>query len=137
MAEVIGDRGWWEVRAACRTAPDPDAFFEIEDAAQDGRVPDPVRVAAALDLCRRCPIREECGRRGAESYGIWGGLTASERGLRPVRPLAPAQSKRRRLIRCQRCHRRAVPNGLRRGPRGWQCKNGEACERRRERRRRR
>lgn len=71
---------WWDEDGACVDNPDPDAWYEIEDAADVGRVPDPVRIAFAIDTCGRCPIRDECARRARPSdVGIWGGRTADER----------------------------------------------------------
>jgi hypothetical protein len=83
------ERVWWAELAECVDAPDPEGFFEVENAADDGRLPDPLRILEALELCGACQIREEClarsahdGAGGAPSYGIRGGLTASERGHR-------------------------------------------------------
>ena len=77
------DRIRWEDDAACKDA-DPEDFFELENAIDAERVADPVAVARALDCCARCPILDECFRRGVytKSLGIWGGTTAEERGLR-------------------------------------------------------
>ncbi|MGH2669319.1 MAG: WhiB family transcriptional regulator [bacterium] len=75
----------WEAPGLCaRPGTDVDAFFELEDAVDEGRVADFRRVAYALGLCGACPVRRECLHRGTEtrSYGIWGGTTAKERGMR-------------------------------------------------------
>lgn len=75
-----GPPQWWDERAACNESPDPDAWYVIEDAAANGEIVDPMRLAYALDTCRTCPIRVECGRKARPNdVGIWGGLTAAER----------------------------------------------------------
>jgi WhiB family redox-sensing transcriptional regulator len=57
---------------ACRTAADPDLWFA--DDLQDQ--------AAAVAVCRACPVRALCGAWALDTgqlYGIWGGLTEAER----------------------------------------------------------
>ena len=52
-----------------------------------------LREAAATALCRACPVRRECAQHALtmqEPYGVWGGLTETDRseqlfGPRPVR----------------------------------------------------
>lgn len=74
-----GPPQWWDERAACNESADPDAWFVIEDTPND-EIVDPIRLAYALDTCRACPIRVECGTRARpDDFGIWGGRTASER----------------------------------------------------------
>jgi WhiB family transcriptional regulator, redox-sensing transcriptional regulator len=63
--------GAWVSRGACRGAP-TDLFFPEE----------PGEAEAAIQVCRRCPVRAECaayalGIPGLE--GIWGGLTEADR----------------------------------------------------------
>lgn len=71
---------WWE-RGACRGLN--VNLFVTSDR------PTPSRIEAALEVCGRCPVVEEC-RRDAESVagtvGVWGGRVF---GIR--------QSKRRKL----------------------------------------
>jgi hypothetical protein len=63
----------WRTNAACRET-DPEVFF-----------PDPgdaLTIAQAKSICARCPVRPTCAddalvRR--DQYGIWGGLTESQR----------------------------------------------------------
>lgn len=52
---------------------DPEMWFP------DTRRPGPVAEAKAI--CAGCPVRAECLHAGlGEEFGIWGGLTPSERG---------------------------------------------------------
>ncbi|WDZ91167.1 WhiB family transcriptional regulator [Nocardiopsis sp. HUAS JQ3] len=77
----------WEEAAVCRSLPDdwsPDWWFP-----EVPHVPEEVRAA-----CDRCPVRRECliaAYLGAETYGVWGGLTPDQRS----RALAPAKAARR------------------------------------------
>lgn len=79
------DVGWQE-GAACRYL-DQSLFFEPEHERQDVRAR---RVQAAKTICTTCPVRRECllyALSTPERYGIWGGLTAKERGrIRKRRP---------------------------------------------------
>lgn len=74
----------WEDGAACRDIEDVEIFFEIENASDENRVADPLKIAEALHLCEVCPISERCFKEGvfSRSYGIWGGTTAEERGMK-------------------------------------------------------
>ena len=83
-ASVAGGDGWRR-RAACRHA-DPDLFFPP--------VGDSQTAAAAVAVCRGCPVIDACLRDAlatGERHGIRGGLTGIER-----RKLLAA---RRRLVR--------------------------------------
>lgn len=63
--------GAWKDDAACNGI-DPDLFFSSDDKAQ----------RRALELCKACPVREECLRWAVEHremYGIWGGMEESDR----------------------------------------------------------
>jgi WhiB family redox-sensing transcriptional regulator len=54
-------------------------FFTPDDIRGHERVQ---REARAKEMCRRCPVMAECrahALNAVESYGIWGGLSASER----------------------------------------------------------
>ena len=43
-------------------------------------VDEPERVAHAVEICDRCPVREECLETYInERHGVWGGLTEVER----------------------------------------------------------
>lgn len=61
----------WSEEAACQDI-DSDLFFSSDDGEQK----------QALELCRACPVQRECLRYAIdqrEMYGIWGGMTESER----------------------------------------------------------
>jgi WhiB family redox-sensing transcriptional regulator len=61
----------WAAYAACRQA-DPEQFFSTDE--DD--------MAAAVRICRGCPVTNECLEWALETrvrYGIWGGTTERER----------------------------------------------------------
>ncbi|WP_414170594.1 WhiB family transcriptional regulator [Streptoverticillium reticulum] len=67
----------WALRAACSGA-DAETFFaggrgqEMEET-----------VAEALAVCDRCPVLSEClahAEETPERFGVWGGMTARDRG---------------------------------------------------------
>jgi WhiB family redox-sensing transcriptional regulator len=63
----------WEVEAACAHV-DPELFFP-----QGG---EKGKTLQAKAVCAQCPVREKClakALRNNEEYGVWGGLTATER----------------------------------------------------------
>lgn len=65
------DHESWSEEAACQGL-DIDIFFSSDDGEQK----------QALELCRACPVQRECLRYAIdqrEMYGIWGGMTESER----------------------------------------------------------
>lgn len=67
----IGANNSWDEQAACRGA-DVEMFFSVEEADQQ----------RALELCARCEVRQECLESAIERremYGIWGGMTESDR----------------------------------------------------------
>jgi WhiB family redox-sensing transcriptional regulator len=62
---------YWQQEAACRTA---DSEMLFADTAALGR---------AKALCARCPVRTECLAEALDNrieFGVWGGMTARERG---------------------------------------------------------
>lgn len=68
---ALSDRDSWSDDAACKGV-DIDIFFSLDDADQ----------RQALQLCRSCPVQQECLRYAIdqrEMYGIWGGMSESER----------------------------------------------------------
>ncbi len=68
----------WQYEGLCRTV-DPDAFFSPE--AERG-APKSRREEAAKAMCARCPVIAECREHALsvqEPYGVWGGLSESER----------------------------------------------------------
>lgn len=82
-----GDR--WRAWAACRDA-DPALFFPIQETktvGEDGVVvvtedEPPYPPPEVKEICDRCPVRGRClDEYMEEDYGIFGGLTAYQRGL--------------------------------------------------------
>lgn len=66
-------------RGACRWEPDPDRWFSD----------DPGDQAAAVAVCRGCPVRPQCAAWALETrqgWGVWGALTERDRRrlLRPA-----------------------------------------------------
>src|SRR6476661_6421447 len=83
----------WQTRALCRTIR-TDVFFgpDSENRAMRSR-----REKQAKDLCRSCPVRHECLRHAldvGEPYGVWGGLTESDRRFGVNRRQQQPQPKR-------------------------------------------
>jgi WhiB family redox-sensing transcriptional regulator len=67
--------GGWREQAACNGDADPDAWFASP-------LGEPERVARAADICRGCPVQENCLDFAVEigaDYGIWGGLDTVDR----------------------------------------------------------
>ncbi len=84
------ENGWqgWRHQAACRDL-DTNLFFPDGEGAGVA-----AQVAEAKAVCARCPVREDCldfALASDQSYGIFGGLTETER-----------RSLRRRLARQRR-----------------------------------
>lgn len=68
----------WQYQGSCRKA-DPDTFFSPERERGPRRY---AREAAAKAVCATCPVIAECLEHALtvkEPYGVWGGLTVSER----------------------------------------------------------
>ena len=97
MPDVIGTarppgaQTWrwdWQLAAHCRGQT--ELFFHPHGEREPRRS---AREAAAKALCARCPVRRECADHAllmAEPYGVWGGVSETEReellhGPRPVR----------------------------------------------------
>jgi WhiB family transcriptional regulator, redox-sensing transcriptional regulator len=79
----------WRLRAACQSI-DPELFFPVSSAGKSLE-----QVEEARAVCARCLVRRQClafALRTRQAHGIWGGLTAQERGQQhPVwTPAAPA-----------------------------------------------
>ncbi|MGB5951095.1 MAG: WhiB family transcriptional regulator [Ornithinimicrobium sp.] len=73
----ITDQYSWQESGLCRRL-DPEMFF-LESERGPNRA---TKEAAAKQICARCPVVAACrehGLQAQESYGIWGGLTQSER----------------------------------------------------------
>ena len=65
----------WVADALCREV-DPDAFFP--EVGAKGRAD----TAAAITVCRQCPVREKCLEYALVHnipYGIWGAMSAQDR----------------------------------------------------------
>jgi WhiB family transcriptional regulator, redox-sensing transcriptional regulator len=65
----------WQMQGACRGM---DSAFFFHPEGERG----PAREARAKEVCRRCPVLEQCRRHALavqEPYGVWGGLSEAER----------------------------------------------------------
>jgi WhiB family redox-sensing transcriptional regulator len=72
------DRWDWQMQGACR-GMDSGFFFHPEGERGPARAD---REARAKAVCGRCGVLEQCRRHALavqEPYGIWGGLSESER----------------------------------------------------------
>ena len=68
----------WQAHGACREM-DSSNFFHHERERGPSRA---AREQKAKQVCRRCPVLEECLRHALtveEPYGVWGGQTEAER----------------------------------------------------------
>ncbi|MBV6759912.1 WhiB family transcriptional regulator [Rhodococcus pseudokoreensis] len=68
----------WRLRARCR-GMDITVFYLDDDTAK----PQPQRLRTAKNICRRCPVINECRQYAihfGEQHGVWGGLTPRELG---------------------------------------------------------
>jgi WhiB family redox-sensing transcriptional regulator len=68
----------WQLRGACR-GMDSSFFFHPDGERGPSRAN---REARAKSICQRCPVLVQCRRHALavrEPYGIWGGLSESER----------------------------------------------------------
>ncbi|MFD3333686.1 WhiB family transcriptional regulator [Streptomyces sp. NPDC058700] len=67
----------WRAAAACQNV-DPDLFFPVGTGS-----PALVQAEEAKDVCRHCPVREECLAWALDDSrqvtGVWGGLDDDER----------------------------------------------------------
>ncbi|WP_372345402.1 WhiB family transcriptional regulator [Streptomyces sp. KL116D] len=84
----------WLDRAAC-VGEDPELFFPVGTTG-----PAVHDVAAAKEVCHRCPVVAEClewALRTGQSTGVWGGTSEGERGA-----LLRASQRRRRAERLGR-----------------------------------
>ena len=68
----------WQIRGSCR-GMDSAYFFHPDGERGPARAR---REAKAKEVCQHCPVLEQCRRHALavqEPYGIWGGLSESER----------------------------------------------------------
>lgn len=94
----------WHRDAACRDTSTPDDWFPDQPGARSPAG------ARAMNVCRECPVQQQCAAAGAgERYGIWGGLTEARR-------------KRQRQAR-----NRATPPHIRHGTHAGSGTTAEAC----------
>lgn len=73
----------WRLFAACRDH-DPELWFPAKKT-------DPRREQAQR-ICRDCPVRTQCAEFATQTdsaYGIWGGQTATERGVSKFKRIEP------------------------------------------------
>ncbi|MFF0815106.1 WhiB family transcriptional regulator [Rhodococcus sp. NPDC003318] len=76
----------WQLRARCR-GMDSAMFFHPEGSRGSART---WRIRTAKAVCAECPVIEACREHALsvpEQYGIWGGLSESERDARRERRL--------------------------------------------------
>jgi WhiB family redox-sensing transcriptional regulator len=74
----VTDRWEWQRRGACR-GRDSAQFFHPDGERGASRAR---REEAAKLVCNGCPVRPECAAHALtvrEPYGVWGGLTETER----------------------------------------------------------
>lgn len=94
LPRPVTDDWDWQLRGACR-GMDSSFFFHPKGERGLARARREVR---AKQVCRSCPVIEQCRRQALSSqepYGVWGGLSESERedlirghGSRPSTPSA-------------------------------------------------
>jgi WhiB family redox-sensing transcriptional regulator len=74
----VTDLWEWQLRGACRDM-DSSLFFHPDGARGPTRI---VREVHAQAICATCPVIQACRRHALtvqEPYGVWGGLTESDR----------------------------------------------------------
>lgn len=73
MSEPSSTAAHFMPDASCSSIADPDLFFST----------DPLSINSAKKICSTCPVVAPCLLYGASiEYGIFGGLTPSERGIK-------------------------------------------------------
>jgi WhiB family transcriptional regulator, redox-sensing transcriptional regulator len=78
LPEPVAETWDWQLRAACREL-DSSLFFHPERERGPAKT---AREMRAKQICGGCPVVEPCRRHALaiqEPYGVWGGLTESER----------------------------------------------------------
>ena len=82
----------WQHRASCR-GTDTDMFFSPDGERGNVRAR---RERAAKQLCQDCPVLDNCRAHAltaTESYGIWGGMSETERARHTRRTRRPARPR--------------------------------------------
>lgn len=77
LPSPISEEWQWQLEAHCRTE-NVDTFYPNTMRGASFRH----QVLTAKQICHRCAVLERCRNyalKSAEPYGIWGGLTATER----------------------------------------------------------
>ena len=70
----------WQMKGTCRGV-DSSVFFHPDGERGRARAQ---RERRAKELCKQCPVIAQCRQYAlsvSEPYGIWGGLSESERGV--------------------------------------------------------
>ena len=78
LPPAVTDVWDWQLRAACREM-DSALFFHPANERGPARAD---REARAKQICRGCPVLQQCRAHSLaarEPYGVWGGLSESER----------------------------------------------------------
>ena len=78
LLRPVADEWEWQAAAYCRTM-DPDLFFHPDQERGEARRR---REAHAKQICHQCPVMAECAAfslRAPEPWGIWGGMSETER----------------------------------------------------------
>ncbi|MDF3308804.1 WhiB family transcriptional regulator [Rhodococcus sp. T2V] len=85
----------WQRRASCR-GTDTEVFFSLDG--ERGRVRAQREHTAKL-ICQDCPVLTECHAHAltAESHGIWGGMSETERARHTRRTRHAAARPRERV----------------------------------------
>ena len=74
----VVERWDWQLRGACRDL-DSSVFFHPDGERGPDRA---ARITRAKQVCNGCPVLHQCRRHALtvqEPYGVWGGLSESER----------------------------------------------------------
>lgn len=77
--DAVGSDWEWQLHGACR-GEDSELFFHPYGEREPSRSR---RERSALAICRACPVLAECrayALAAREPYGVWGGLTETDRG---------------------------------------------------------
>ncbi len=85
----------WQLHGACRGA-DASIFFHPEGERGASRA---ARERAAKAVCGRCPVIDACREHAIateEPYGVWGGMSETERDLERSRRARPRRAARDR-----------------------------------------
>jgi len=82
---TVGQKISWTSQARCRGEETERWFSDIGNTRANSLL-----IRQAKQVCQACPVRLECLNHALdakEEFGIWGGLTARERGFGRHRPI--------------------------------------------------